>query len=48
MPVKKNASPAKKSKNVAGKRHAKLVAPKGEKMSSMKAYCPGTHIPTYP
>ena len=36
MPIKKNSSNAKKSKNVAGKRHAKLVAPKGEKVSSMK------------
>jgi type VI protein secretion system component Hcp len=36
MPVKKNSSNAKKSKNVAGKRHAKLTVPKGEKVSSMK------------
>lgn len=38
MPVKKNSSNAKKPKNVAGKRHAKLTVPKkGEKVSSMKA-----------
>jgi type VI protein secretion system component Hcp len=36
MPVKKNSSNAKKSKNVAGKRHAKVTVPKGEKVSSMK------------
>jgi type VI protein secretion system component Hcp len=37
MPVKKNSSNAKKSKNVpAGKRHQKLTMPKGEKVSSMK------------
>jgi hypothetical protein len=35
MPVKKNSSSAKKTTN-AVKRHAKLVAPKGEKVSSMK------------
>jgi hypothetical protein len=33
MPVKKNSSKANK---VAGKRHAKLIAPRGEKVSSMK------------
>jgi hypothetical protein len=37
MPVKKNASNAKKTNKVAGKRHAKLTAPKGEKVSSMKS-----------
>jgi type VI protein secretion system component Hcp len=36
MPVKKNSSNAKKANKVAVKRHAKLVAPKGEKVSSMK------------
>ena len=36
MAIKKNSSNAKNSKNVTGKRHAKLVAPKGEKVSSMK------------
>jgi type VI protein secretion system component Hcp len=36
MPVKKNPSNAKKAKNVAGKRHAKLTVPKGEKVASMK------------
>jgi hypothetical protein len=37
MPVNKNSSNAKKSKSVAGKRHAKLTVPKkGEKVSSMK------------
>jgi hypothetical protein len=35
MPVKKNTSNAKKANKVAGKRHAKLIAPKGEKISSM-------------
>jgi hypothetical protein len=35
MPVKKNSSNAKNSKN-GGRRHAKLIAPKGEKVSSMK------------
>jgi hypothetical protein len=35
MAVKKNSSNAKKSTN-AGKRHAKIIAPKGEKVSSMK------------
>jgi hypothetical protein len=37
MTIKKASSNAKKSKNVAGKRPAKLVASKGEKVSSMKA-----------
>jgi hypothetical protein len=37
MPVKKNLSSAKKPNKVAVKRHEKLVAPKGEKVSSMKA-----------
>lgn len=36
MPVKKNTSNAKKANKVAGKRHAKLVAPKGQKVASMK------------
>jgi type VI protein secretion system component Hcp len=36
MPTKENLSSAKKSKNVAGKRHAKVIVPKGEKVSSMK------------
>ena len=36
MPVKKSSSNAKKSKNVAGKRPAKLIAPKGQKVTSMK------------
>jgi type VI protein secretion system component Hcp len=37
MPVNKNSSNAKKSKNVPGKRHAKLTVPKkGEKVTSMK------------
>jgi len=36
MAIKKNSSNAKKSKNVAGKRPAKLVAPKGQKVTSMK------------
>ena len=41
MPVKKNLSSAKKTKNVAGKRNAKLVVPQGEKVSSMSS---GKHI----
>jgi hypothetical protein len=36
MAIKKSVSNVRKAKNVAGKRHAKLVAPKGEKVSSMK------------
>ena len=36
MATKKNLSNAKKAKNLAGKPHAKLSAPKGEKISSMK------------
>jgi hypothetical protein len=36
MTIKKNSSNAKKSKNVAGKLHAKLTVHKGEKVSSMK------------
>jgi len=47
MPVKKNSSSAKKSTN-AMKRHAKLVAPKGQKVTSMKIFqvtSPGQHIP---
>jgi len=35
MPVKKNSSSAKKTTH-AMKRHAKLVAPKGQKVTSMK------------
>jgi hypothetical protein len=37
MAVKKSSSDAKKSKNV-GKRHAKLIAPKGQKVTSMKGH----------
>jgi hypothetical protein len=38
MAVKRNISKLKKSKNApAGKRRAKLTAPQGEKVSSMKA-----------
>jgi hypothetical protein len=37
MTIKRDSSKAKQSKNVpAGKRHGKLIAPKGEKISSMK------------
>jgi type VI protein secretion system component Hcp len=35
MTVKKSSSDAMKSKN-AGKRHAKLTVPKGQKVTSMK------------
>jgi hypothetical protein len=36
MTIKKNSSNAKKSKKVAGKRHAKFTVPTGENVSSMK------------
>jgi hypothetical protein len=36
MPTKKNLSNTKNQNKLAGKRHAKLVAPQGEKVSSMK------------
>jgi type VI protein secretion system component Hcp len=36
MAIRKNSSNAKKSKNVAGKRPAKLTVPKGQKVTSMK------------
>jgi hypothetical protein len=35
MAIKKNSSNVKKS-TTSGKRHAKLIVPKGEKVSSMK------------
>jgi hypothetical protein len=36
MTIKKDSSNAKKTNKVAGKRHAKITVPKGEKVSSMK------------
>jgi hypothetical protein len=47
MPVKKNSSSAKKS-TTSVKRQAKLVAPKGQKATSMKIFeltSPGQHLP---